>query len=48
MAKIDDILEAARAHCDEVIKPNVDAWNRAGKWPRAASAKAAAQGLTCL
>ncbi len=45
---IDEILEAARNHTDEVIKPNVDAWNKAGIWPRDASDKAAALGLTGL
>ena len=48
MARIDDILENARRHAQEVIKPNVDAWNDAGVWPRAASDKAAALGLTGL
>lgn len=48
MAKIDEILEAARAHTDEVIKPNVAAWNEAGVWPREASDKAGALGLTGL
>jgi alkylation response protein AidB-like acyl-CoA dehydrogenase len=48
MAKIDDILEAARKHTDEVIKPEVDAWNEAAVWPRGASDKAAAMGLTGL
>ena len=47
-AQIDDILAAARSHTDEVIKPNVDAWNDAGVWPREASGKAAALGLTGL
>lgn len=47
-SKIDDILAAARSHCDEVIKPNVDAWNEAGVWPRDASDKAGALGLTGL
>jgi len=46
--KIDEILEVARRHCDEVIKPNVDAWNKAGTWPRAASDAAGAAGLTGL
>jgi alkylation response protein AidB-like acyl-CoA dehydrogenase len=46
--KIDAILAAARRHCDEVIKPNVDAWNEAGVWPRDASDRAAALGLTGL
>ena len=47
-AKIDDILTAARRHCDEVIRPGVDGWNAARKWPRAASDKAAALGLLGL
>ena len=47
-ANIDDILEAARAHTKDVIIPNVDAWNEAGVWPREASDKAAALGLTGL
>lgn len=46
--KIDTILAAARNHCEEVIAPNVDAWNAAGTWPRDASDKAAALGLTGL
>ncbi len=48
MAKIDDILEKARRHCEEVIRPNVDSWNAAGQWPREASDKAGALGLTGL
>ena len=48
MARIDEILAAARAHCNEVIKPQVNAWNAARAWPRAASDKAAALGLTGL
>ena len=47
-ARIDAILEAARAHAREVILPNVDAWNAARKWPRDASDQAAAAGLTGL
>ena len=47
-SKIEDILAAARSHTDEVIKPNVDAWNAAGVWPRAGSDKAADLGLTGL
>ncbi len=47
-ANIDDILEAARKHALEVVLPNVDAWNAARKWPRAASDQAAALGLTGL
>lgn len=45
---IDNILAAARAHCDTVIKPQVNAWNAAAVWPRAASDQAAALGLTGL
>ncbi len=45
---IDTILARAKSHCDAVIKPNVDAWNKAGVWPRAASDQAAALGLTGL
>ncbi len=47
-ANIDDILAAARSHTEETIKPNVDAWNAAGAWPREASDKAGALGLTGL
>ncbi len=47
-SKIDEILAAARQHCDAVIKPEVDDWNKAGVWPRAASDKAGAAGLTGL
>ncbi|MGC9370818.1 MAG: acyl-CoA dehydrogenase family protein [Paracoccaceae bacterium] len=48
VADIDTVLAAARRHCDEVIKPNVEAWNAEGRWPRGASDKAAALGLTGL
>lgn len=47
-ANIDDILASARKHAEETIKPNVDAWNVAGVWPRGASDKAGALGLTGL
>lgn len=47
-SKIDTILSAARRHCDEVIKPEVDGWNAGSNWPRHASDKAAAAGLTGL
>lgn len=47
-SKIESILAAARKHTDEVIKPNVNLWNKAGVWPRDASDKAAALGLTGL
>ncbi|MEM9046186.1 MAG: acyl-CoA dehydrogenase family protein [Pseudomonadota bacterium] len=42
------VLQAARNHAEQVIKPNVDAWNAAGKWPRDASDSAGASGLTGL
>ncbi|WP_136439344.1 acyl-CoA dehydrogenase family protein [Pacificoceanicola onchidii] len=47
-ADITAILCAARDHTNDVIKPNVDAWNAKGVWPRAASDKAGALGLTGL
>ena len=47
-SRIDSILNAARAHCREDIAPNVDAWNTARRWPRDASDKAGALGLTGL
>jgi alkylation response protein AidB-like acyl-CoA dehydrogenase len=47
-SKIDGILEAARRHVRDVVAPNVDRWNEAGVWPRAASDKAAALGLAGL
>jgi hypothetical protein len=46
--KIDALLAAARAHCEEVIKPEVAGWIKSRKWPRAASDKAAKVGLTGL
>ncbi len=46
--KLTAILEAARAHAQDVITPNVDAWNAAKTWPRDASDKAGAAGLTGL
>ncbi len=42
------ILQAARDHAEQVILPNVDAWNAAKTWPRDASDKAGAVGLTGL
>ena len=45
---LDSILQAARDHAEQVIKPNVDRWNAAKKWPRDASDKAGAAGLTGL
>ncbi len=47
-SKLENILAAACSHTDEVIKPNVDAWNEAGVWPRDASDKAGDLGLTGL
>lgn len=46
--KLTAILDAARAHATDVIAPNVDAWNAAKTWPRDASDKAGAAGLTGL
>jgi len=47
-ANIDEILAAARRHAEEAIAPEVDSWNERRAWPRAASDKAAALGLTGL
>ncbi len=47
-ARIDDLLHAAREHAREEILPNVEAWNQARAWPRAASDAAGAAGLTGL
>ncbi len=47
-SKIDRVLEDARRHVQDVVAPNIDAWNEAGIWPRDASDKAAAVGLTGL
>ncbi|MEM6481133.1 MAG: acyl-CoA dehydrogenase family protein, partial [Pseudomonadota bacterium] len=46
--QLDNILAAARTHAMDVILPNVDAWNAAKTWPRDASDKAGAAGLTGL
>ncbi|MDA5095127.1 acyl-CoA dehydrogenase family protein [Aliiroseovarius sp. KMU-50] len=46
-AQIEAFLASARAH-DEVIKPDVDAWNEVRIWPREASDKATTLGLTGL
>ena len=46
--RLDSILQAAREHAEQVIKPNIDQWNAARKWPRDASDKAGAAGLTGL
>jgi alkylation response protein AidB-like acyl-CoA dehydrogenase len=45
---IETILAAAKQHREEVLTPNLDAWNKAGIWPRGASDQAAALGLTGL
>ena len=42
------ILAAARAHANDIIAPNIDAWNAAKTWPRDASNKAGEAGLTGL
>ncbi len=47
-AKLETILAAARDHARDVITPNVDAWNADKAWPRSASDKAGAMGLTGL
>jgi alkylation response protein AidB-like acyl-CoA dehydrogenase len=46
--KLAAILQASKDHAEQVILPNVDAWNAAKKWPRDASDKAGAAGLTGL
>lgn len=46
--KLDKILQAARDHATGVISPNVDTWNAQKSWPRDASDKAGAAGLTGL
>ncbi|MDA7423963.1 acyl-CoA dehydrogenase family protein [Thalassococcus lentus] len=46
--KLNALLQAANDHAKQVILPNVDAWNAAGVWPRAASDLAGAAGLTGL
>ncbi len=47
-ADIEKILNAAREHAATEVAPNVDAWNQSGAWPRSASDKAGAAGLTGL
>jgi alkylation response protein AidB-like acyl-CoA dehydrogenase len=47
-APIDAILAAARRHGEEIVKPNLDAWEQGGTWPRSASDAAAKLGLTGL
>ncbi|WP_375230118.1 acyl-CoA dehydrogenase family protein [Roseobacter sp. S98] len=46
--QLDTILAAARDHAENVIMPNIADWNAAGSWPRDASDKAGAVGLTGL
>lgn len=46
--KLTTLLDAARQHAEQVILPNVDTWNATKKWPRDASDKAGAVGLTGL
>ncbi|WP_299648364.1 acyl-CoA dehydrogenase family protein [uncultured Tateyamaria sp.] len=46
--RLDTILAAARDHATDVVAPNVDTWNAAKAWPRNASDKAGAAGLTGL
>ncbi|WP_170545423.1 acyl-CoA dehydrogenase family protein [Ruegeria arenilitoris] len=46
--EIEKILNVAREHAATEVAPNVDAWNQSGVWPRAASDKAGAAGLTGL
>ncbi len=46
--RIDTLLTAARRHCNDVIKPEIDGWNAKRKWPRHASDKAAVLGLMGL
>ncbi len=46
--ELERILDAARQHCAHEIAPNVESWNKAALWPRAASEKAGAAGLTGL
>ena len=44
----ESIQQAARKHCEEVILPNVDAWESSTEYPREAAAAAAADGLLGL
>ena len=48
MSNIDTVLDAAQRHCEETIRPNIQKWNEAARWPRDASDAAAAVGLTGL
>lgn len=48
MSKINSILEVAKNHAINVIQPNVDQWNKKGKWPIKASKQAGKEGLTGL
>ncbi|MEM7071663.1 MAG: acyl-CoA dehydrogenase family protein [Pseudomonadota bacterium] len=40
------LLKIAQKHCQEIIKPNIDEWNKKAIWPRSASEIAGKQGLT--
>lgn len=46
--KLATLLDAARSYAHTVIAPQVDDWNAAGVWPRAASDAAGAAGLCGL
>ncbi|GGX68080.1 acyl-CoA dehydrogenase [Tateyamaria omphalii] len=46
--KLATILTAAQDHAEQVILPSVDKWNAGKTWPRDASDKAGAVGLTGL
>ena len=46
--KSENIRQAARKHCEEVILPNVDAWESTTEYPREAAAAAAGDGLLGL
>ena len=46
--KLDLILGEARDHAKQIIVPNIEKWNSEKRWPREASDKAGAAGLTGL
>jgi hypothetical protein len=48
MSNAENILEMARIHCDEVIRPNVKDWESTTTYPLEAVAEAAKQGLLGL
>ena len=48
MSDTETILAAAAELCTTVVKPNVNAWNEKGVWPREASNMAAGKGLLGL